>query len=109
MTAGRVEPVRTVRVARGVDVPYPSPSSEGATKVGRGNRRVGTKPEIALRSALHCRGLRFRKDLLVRAGGGRARVDIVFSRRRVAVFLDGCFWHCCPEHFRMPARNQDYW
>ena len=96
-------------MAAGVDVPYPSPTSAAATTVGRGNRRRDTKPEVALRSALHKRGLRFRKDHLVRLDGGRVRVDICFTRARIAVFVDGCFWHVCPVHHVPPRRNVDYW
>jgi DNA mismatch endonuclease (patch repair protein) len=102
-------PGRLVRVASGVDVPYPEPSSEAATKIGKANRRVSTKPELAVRSELHRRGLRFRRDFLVRAGGARARVDVVFTKRRLAVFVDGCFWHTCPDHFHMPKSNLEYW
>jgi DNA mismatch endonuclease (patch repair protein) len=76
----------------------------------RAIRRTNTKPETALRSALHRRGLRFRKDLrLDLAAGARVRPDIVFTARRVAVFVDGCFWHACPEHGRDPAANEWYW
>jgi DNA mismatch endonuclease (patch repair protein) len=62
-------------------------------------RREGTGPEIALRSALHALGLRYR---LHRAPlpSLRRKADIVFSRQRVAVFVDGCFWHGCPDHGR---------
>jgi DNA mismatch endonuclease (patch repair protein) len=74
------------------------------------NRRADTKPETTLRSALHRRGMRFRKDLLLQLEGGvRVRPDIVFTARRVAVFVDGCFWHVCPEHGRYPATNDWYW
>lgn len=74
------------------------------------NRRADTAPELALRSALHARGLRFRKDFLVRTRSGvRVKVDIVFPRARVAVFVDGCFWHGCPEHGLTPRANPDYW
>lgn len=100
---------RLVRVARGVDVPYPEPTSKAATAIGKGNRRRDTKPEVALRSTLHQRGLRFRKDFLVRYPGSRVRVDICFTKARIAVFVDGCFWHVCPEHHHPPGRNQDYW
>ncbi len=62
-----------------------------------------------LRSALHRRGLRFRKGYLVVAGDVRVRPDVVFTRRRVAAFLDGCFWHACAEHGTNPASNSDYW
>lgn len=72
-------------------------------------RRTDTKPELALRSALHAQGLRFRKDLRLDVGGVRPRPDIVFTRVRVAVFVDGCFWHCCPEHSKPPSQNTDYW
>lgn len=75
----------------------------------QGNRRADTEPEIKLRRALHASGLRFRKDFVVRVDGARAKADIVFTRRRVAVFLDGCFWHGCPAHCRIPTRNRPYW
>jgi DNA mismatch endonuclease (patch repair protein) len=75
----------------------------------QGNRRVDTSPEIALRRLLHAGGLRFRKDYPVAVGDTQARADVVFPRQRVAVFLDGCYWHGCPEHCRMPARNAEYW
>lgn len=72
-------------------------------------RRVDTKPELALRSALHRRGWRFRKDYRILLPGGHVRPDIVFTRRRIAVFVDGCFWHSCPSHGRMPTANTWYW
>lgn len=72
------------------------------------NRSKDTRPEMAVRSMLHARGLRYRvhyrPDPLL-----RRTADIVFTRRRVAVFIDGCFWHACPEHFVMPRANSDYW
>lgn len=74
------------------------------------NRRKDTGPERALRSALHRRGLRYRIDLPIRIGKGRAlRPDVVFPRARVAVYVDGCFWHGCPEHGTTPATRNDYW
>ncbi|HLI36873.1 MAG TPA: very short patch repair endonuclease, partial [Streptosporangiaceae bacterium] len=73
---------------------YPHPSSEGRSANMRAIRRTGTKPEIALRRALHKMGYRYRKDYrLDLAGGRRVRPDIVFTARKVAVFVDGCFWH----------------
>lgn len=72
-------------------------------------KRAGTKPEVRLRSALHAAGLRFRKDYRVDLGVLKPRPDLVFTRSKVAVFVDGCFWHGCPEHSRAPAVNQDYW
>lgn len=75
----------------------------------RANPRRDTNPEVALRSELHRRGLRFRKDLPVRAGDRLVRPDVVFTRARLAVFLDGCFWHVCPLHGTQPRWNSDYW
>ncbi|MGJ6122321.1 very short patch repair endonuclease [Mycolicibacterium sp. Y3] len=72
-------------------------------------KRVNTKPEVALRSALHLGGLRFRKDFPVRVSTTLIRPDIVFTRTRVAVFVDGCFWHMCPDHSTMPATNAEFW
>ncbi len=73
------------------------------------NRRRDTKPEVRLRSLLHGKGLRFRCDLPIRTAGRLVRADVVFPRRRVAVFVDGCFWHGCPEHGQVPKANRDYW
>ena len=58
---------------------------------------------------LHRRNLRFRKDHLIRVEGAKARVDICFTRVRVAVFVDGCFWHSCPDHCTTPKSNNSYW
>lgn len=91
------------------DLPYPTPSSPAATAVMRGNRRVDTRPEVAVRSGLHRRGLRFRKDCPIRVDGRLTRPDIAFTRMRVAVFIDGCFWHRCPAHGNTPKSNTDYW
>ena len=90
--------------------PYPTPSSALATKKMRSNRRSDTKPEVALRSLLHGRGLRFRKDYAIRLDDGKiVHADIAFTRKKVAVFVDGCFWHSCPEHATVPKANRDYW
>lgn len=62
-----------------------------------------------MRSALHRRGYRFRKDFPLRIDGRLVRPDIVFTKRRVAIFVDGCFWHCCPEHGKRPKVNREYW
>lgn len=90
-------------------VPYPEPKDEAATKVGKANRRSDTKPELRLRSVLHGRGHRYRKNLLLRLDGARVRPDLVFTRWKVAVFVDGCFWHGCPEHQHIPKSNREYW
>ena len=80
------------------------------TRIMRANKRVGTGPEMALRSELHRRGLRFRVDYPVRVPGQRLiRVDVAFTKVRLAVFLDGCFWHGCPQHATAPVENSNYW
>lgn len=73
--------------------------------------RRDTRFELAVRSALHAAGLRFRVDFPIRLPGMRLiRPDVVFTRRHVAVFCDGCFWHGCPEHARRPdIQNAHYW
>lgn len=63
-----------------------------------------TKPEVTLRSALWQLGLRFRKKSRL-----KGRPDIVFPKERVAVFVDGCFWHRCPEHQTRPQANAEFW
>jgi len=67
-----------------------------------------TGPEKELRSELHRRGFRFRVDKAP-VRGLRSRADIVFGPRKLAVYVDGCFWHCCPEHGSMPKANADFW
>lgn len=73
----------------------------------RSNRSRDTKPEFAVRRLLHAAGLRYRVDFAPL--GGRRRADIVFTRQRIAIFIDGCFWHGCPEHATLPKRNAEYW
>ena len=84
------------------------PLDENVRARFRGQRRRDTRPELALRSALHARGLRFRVDRVV-VPGMRSRPDIVFGPSRVAVFVDGCFWHRCPDHGTFPTNNREWW
>jgi DNA mismatch endonuclease (patch repair protein) len=74
----------------------------------KGNRGRDTRPEKLIRSHLHSLGLRFRKHARP-VPSLRCEADILFRRARVAVFIDGCFWHGCPEHGHTPRRNSDYW
>jgi DNA mismatch endonuclease (patch repair protein) len=74
----------------------------------QGNRGSDTGPEVALRSELHRRGLRFRKHARA-VPGLRCRGDVVFPAARVVVFVDGCFWHRCPDHRTDPRTNSAYW
>ncbi|WP_101254052.1 very short patch repair endonuclease [Streptomyces barkulensis] len=83
-------------------------SSPGTRASMRANRSRDTKPEIALRKAVHSLGLRYRvaarplPEL-------RRTADLVFTRQKVAVFMDGCFWHGCEEHHTRPSANAPYW
>lgn len=88
---------------------YPAPLNAGRSRNMQANRRSNTKPEVVLRSALHRLGYRYRKDLRLDLGDVKVRPDIVFTARKVAVFVDGCFWHVCPEHGRQPVTNEWYW
>jgi len=72
------------------------------------NRSRDTQPELAIRRELHRRGLRYRVATRPVAELRRT-ADVVFTRARVAVFVDGCFWHGCPAHHRLPLTNRDYW
>jgi DNA mismatch endonuclease (patch repair protein) len=72
------------------------------------NKARDTKPELAVRRLLHARGLRYRVDHrpIMEV---RSRADIAFTRRKIAVFIDGCFWHVCPIHATHPKANAEYW
>lgn len=70
-------------------------------------RRRDTTAEVAIRSLLHRSGFRFRVDYSL--PGLRRRADIAFPRARVAVMIDGCFWHACPEHGTWPKQNAEWW
>jgi DNA mismatch endonuclease (patch repair protein) len=73
------------------------------------NRSVDTGPEVELRSQLHRAGARFRKHRKIQLDGVSVRPDLVFVGPRLAVFVDGCFWHRCPQHGTDPIRNGDFW
>ena len=74
----------------------------------RANRRRDTGPELAVRRLLHARGLRYRVDHPL-PFDRRRRADVLFPRVRVAVFIDGCFWHGCPKHGTSPRANAEFW
>ena len=74
----------------------------------RANRGRDTGPELAVRRALHARGLRYRVDHPL-PFDRRRRADIAFTRAKVAVFIDGCFWHGCPQHGATPRTNTEFW
>ncbi len=109
--AARTAPVEsksaTAAAARGKVYPFIGDPGRAANM--RSNRRTDTKPELALRAALHARGYRYRKDFRIDLPLRRVRPDIAFTSRKVAVFIDGCFWHACPEHGSAPKSNEWYW
>ncbi|RZU30888.1 very short patch repair endonuclease [Blastococcus saxobsidens] len=87
--------------------PQPSASAR-AGRATAANRGRDTRLELAVRSRVHARGLRYfvgRRPM----PGLRRTADLLFPRVRVVVLLDGCYWHGCPEHFRMPTANPGYW
>ena len=86
----------------------PVASSEAARATMRANRGRDTGPELAVRRALHAMGLRYRVDHPL-PFDRRRRADIAFTRAKVAVFIDGCFWHGCPEHGTTPRTNSRFW
>ncbi len=85
-----------------------SPSSHEASLRMARVRQKGTDAELSLRKELHSRGLRYRLHVPLLTKPRRV-ADIVFSGARVAVFVDGCFWHGCPEHASWPKSNAQFW
>lgn len=86
----------------------PVASSERARSRMRMVRRRDTSAELAVQAALHERAARFQVDVAP-IGGLRRRADILFRRQRLAVFIDGCFWHACPQHASWPRANAAWW
>jgi DNA mismatch endonuclease (patch repair protein) len=71
-------------------------------------RRRDNAPEMAVRRLLHARGARYRVCFRI-PEQSRRTIDIAFPGARLAVYIDGCFWHGCPEHLHMPKANADWW
>ena len=84
----------------------PTASSAVIARRMKNQSRRDTAAEMKLRKVLFGRGLRYRVDFGV---VGRRRVDIAFTGRKIAVFVDGCFWHRCPQHGTVPKANRDWW
>lgn len=83
-------------------------SSNAIRRTMQSTRGRDTSAELAVRSAVHARGLRYRVSQRPIQSLART-ADLVFTRARVAVFVDGCYWHGCPLHFRVPATNAEFW
>lgn len=99
---------RKKRAANDKGIGTPAPSSEAAMKRMQAAKPRDTAPEKALRSSLHNRGLRFRVDQKVIKELNR-KADIIFRSAKVAVFVDGCFWHGCPIHGTQAKANAEFW
>lgn len=100
---------RNITATQPVTYPHSPPASspEVRRRMQRMPRR-DTTPELAIRSILHRQGFRYRVHHQP-LQGMRRRADIVFTARRVAVFVDGCFWHVCPIHGHVPKQNVAWW
>lgn len=86
----------------------PDPLNDSIRERMQKQRRRDTALEVAIRKSLHRLGYRFRVDYRAEKSL-RCRGDIVFTRKRVIVFVDGCFWHRCPIHGSWPAHNAEWW
>ena len=95
-------------VASGVWRDTPAASSPEARRRMQATKGRDSRPEVRLRKILHARGLRFRVHTLV-LPDLRRRADVVFPGARVAVYVDGCFWHGCTEHVVWPRTNVGWW
>ncbi|WP_273733052.1 very short patch repair endonuclease [Mycolicibacterium septicum] len=101
-------PDSSVRISRDTEAKSWASDARVRARMQRQKTR-DTRPELALRRLLHARGLRYRVDTQP-LPGLRRRADLVFGPARVAVFVDGCFWHGCPEHGQRPTiANTTYW
>ncbi|MDQ1106068.1 very short patch repair endonuclease [Nocardioides zeae] len=96
------------------DAPVPTEEPKRKSPGGALSRKMSTlarrdtKPEMALRRELHRRGMRFRVQMKV-PGNNRRTIDIAFTKAKLAVYVDGCFWHGCPEHHHAPKSNAEWW
>jgi DNA mismatch endonuclease (patch repair protein) len=84
------------------------PSSPEASRRMMKVRQTGTKAELALRRELHRLGLRYRVNFQI-LKKPRRLADVAFTKLKIAVFVDGCFWHGCPEHATWPKNNAEFW
>jgi len=88
----------------------PPPSSPLVSRTMKKVRTRDTGPEMAVRRLLYANGLRYRVNYKPKSPGlGRSTIDIAFPGKRLAVFIDGCFWHNCPEHGEIPKANNKWW
>lgn len=105
-SAGR--PATSGRTRREATAAASTASSPGVRSRMQAQRTRDTAPKLAVRRVLHACGLRYRVDQAP-LSGLRRRADVVFGPARVALYVDGCFWHGCPEHGSTPRANSAYW
>lgn len=86
----------------------PKPASDGVSRRMSVTPQKDTSAEMAVRKRLHGMGFRYRVDYPILKKPRRV-ADIVFPGIQIAIFVDGCFWHGCPEHGTWPKRNADFW
>ena len=86
----------------------PAASSDAVARRMQNTAQRDTPAEMKPRRELHRRGFRYRVDTAI-PGVTRGRPDLVFPTEKVAVFVDGCFWHSCPEHATVPKENREWW
>ncbi len=108
MKARDVLPGATASGRQTGHLPRPAASSTAARTRMRSTAQRDTPGELRLRKLLHAKGLRYTIDAKPLQDSPR-RADIVFRRAKVAVFVDGCFWHGCPEHGTWPRANEQFW
>ena len=101
-------PRSATRTPRDASESASTASSAGVRSRMQLQRTRDTAPELSVRRLLHAAGLRYRVDRPP-LPGLRRRADLVFGPAQVAVYIDGCFWHSCPEHGNRPIANSDYW
>ena len=108
-TSGAGAPRRPVRQRTDTTEPRRErPQDQAVSQRYAGLPRRDTAPETLLRRALFARGMRYRVQYPV-PGLPRRKVDVAFTRWKVAVQVDGCFWHGCPDHGTSPNRNSEWW
>lgn len=78
-------------------------SKQVRSKIMSRIRHKDTKPEITFRRILYKEGYRYRINY------GKEKIDLAFPKKKIAIFIDGCFWHSCPRHLRIPKSNKNYW